>query len=145
LQPKRYTEKQKTALIKLAQDVGINKACKELGYPSYAMACRWFDDRGLQRPRSVIQAEAAITKQLYSATDKLIVCQAELDRINELLIEGGLQANELKLLADALKRTAEAMNLIEGKATSIAERIDSNAFDTSLLELFDTQEPVPNE
>lgn len=126
---KTYTEDQIADWLQLAQEVGIGKARRQLGYPnSWITGKKWGEARGINLEVDAVKARAAATREWYVAEDKLLVCQEGLDRIHEALTENDLTPDDIKKLSDAAKRFIETMNLIEGKATSIAKD-ESNAAD----------------
>lgn len=132
----RYSEQQITEWLELAREVGITKATRELGYPnSWITGKRWADNHHIDIDVDEIRSKAANMREWYKSEEKLIIAQEELNRIHEALLQPGLVADDLKKLADAYKRTIEAMQLIDGKATTITETQTTDAFDSAYLNL----------
>lgn len=139
----KYTEDQITEFLTLAQEVGIARAIRELGYPSFPMAKRWAVARDVTLPLNELSQYANDMRNYYSAEEKLYACQLQLDRIVEALnAPGKKEADELKKLSEALKRTVETMNLIEGKATNINESRNTDGFNEDYIQLLEEQERI---
>ncbi len=137
----KYTEQQKQEFLELAKEVGIARTIRELGYPSFPMAKRWAIQYSVEVPLNELSQYANDMKNYYSAEEKLYACQLQLDRIVESLnTPGSKGAEELKKLSEALKRTIETMNLIEGKATNINGTTDG--FEQDYMQLLEEQERI---
>ena len=132
-----YTETQITEFLEHAQDVGIGRARRDLGYPdSPSTAGRWAKLRGVEVNIDAVKQKAAEFNHFYRDTEKLIVCQEGLERISEQLVENLLTPDDIKKLADAVKRFIETMALIEGKPTNIVGSVAEDTTFTELLEQF---------
>lgn len=126
---KGYSEEEITTFIEHAQELGIGRARRELGYPkSWITGRKWCDARGVDVSLDEVMSKAAATQKWYQNEEKLLVCQEGLERIHEQLLGGDLTPDDIKKLSDASKRFVETMNLIEGRATSIS-RDESGAGD----------------
>lgn len=131
-----YSETQITEWIALAQEVGITRAKRELGYPkAWITGKKWAEARGITLEVDDIKAKAAGAREFYKQEEKLVIGEEELSRIHLALQDDALNADDLKKLADAYKRTIEAMNLVEGKATNISEQNTTDAFDSAYQRL----------
>ena len=134
-----YDEDKITTFIELAQETGIGPAMRELGYPKqWVTANKWFEQRGIDRPKSLTQQMAAVSKQLYTTEDKLVAGYALIDRINEQLAANDIDTMQLKQLAETFKKTIETIQILEGKATAITQTNDK--FDATYQELIDKME-----
>lgn len=131
-----YTEDQKTALLELAQEVGLGRAIRELGYPTYPTAMYWARQRNVVIDVDPIKQRAAQTAQWYADDEKKLVAQAGLERIYEQLKENTLTADDINKLANATKKYVEIMAMIDGKPTSITQEItDDGVFEQLLKEI----------
>lgn len=138
-----YTEDQKKEFLELAQEVGISRAIRTLGYPTHRMAKIWGDKYSVELPLNELSQYANDMKQLYGDEEKLYTGQLSLDRITERLMAGEeLDGDELKKLAEAYKSTLTAMNLAQGKATNINESRVNDAFDSRINALIEEQETM---
>jgi hypothetical protein len=136
-----YTENQKKEFLELAQEVGISRAIRELGYPTHRMAKIWGEKYGVVLPLNELSQYANDMKQLYGDEEKLYTGQLALDRITERLNAGEeLEGDELKKLSEAYKNTLTAMNLAQGKATNINESRVQDSFDSDIQALIAQQE-----
>lgn len=138
-----YTEAQKKEFLELAQDVGIARAVRELGYPSMTMAKTWGKKYGVDLPLNALSQYANDMKKYYGTEEKLFTGQLILDRITERLssIED-LAGDETKKLSEAYKNTLTAMNLVENKATTINESRTTDSFDSKFNALLEEQEII---
>ena len=132
----RYTDEQKDELIELAQLKGISPAIRELGYPSYTGAVKWFQERGLEVPViDSLMAKAAEMKQFYSDNEKKYAVQQLMDRIVEQLQEKDLDADSINKLGNALAKAIQTFQLIEGKSTQITETHKKDGTDLGAIDL----------
>lgn len=136
-----YSEDQRKEFLELAQEVGISRAIRMLGYPTHRMAKLWGQKYSIDLPLNELSQYANDMKQLYGDEEKLYTGQLALDRITERLSAGEeLDGDELKKLAEAYKSTLTAMNLAQGKATNINESRVQDLFDSEINALFAQQE-----
>lgn len=117
----RYTEEQIAALLEHAQEVGLGRAIRDLGYPAYPTAMRWAEMRGIVLDVDPVKQKAQRTANWYKDEEKILVAQAGLERVYETLQEGDLTPDDLKKLGDATKRYVEVIQLVNGEATSITQ------------------------
>jgi hypothetical protein len=131
-----YTEEQKATFLDYAKDMGIAKAIRELGYPTFPTARKWGEQYGVELPLNQLSQMANGIKVFYGSEEKLYVAQLLIDRIQEeLMNDENKTGDELKKLSDALKRAIETIQLVEGKATQITQSINSDMFDQDYAEL----------
>ena len=134
----KYTEEEILTLVTLAQEVGVGRAIKELGYGSYPTVKRWAAARGLELDVDPIKQKASRTNQWYKEEEKRVVAEAGLQRIYEYLdtnelSEGALTPDDIKKLADGVKRLVETLALIDGKPTEIKQEQGPDDAFTALL------------
>lgn len=132
----RYSEEQINALLEHAQEVGLGRAIRDLGYPGYGTAMRWAEMRGIVLDVDPVKQRASRTAQWYKDEEKLLVAQAGLERVYEQLQEGSLTPDDLKKLGDATKRYVEVMQLVNGEPTEIKQNNDGDDMFKKMLEEF---------
>ena len=137
-----YSEDQINEFLELAQEVGIAAAIRELKYPTFKTARRWAEMRGVKIELNQLSQFANDMKKYYSIEEKIFVLQLQLDRIQESLQEDDLDADSLKKISEASKRTIETMNLIENKATSINESRNFDQMDANIQAMIAEQERI---
>ena len=132
---KRYSDEEQAAFLEHAQDVGIGRAIRDLGYPnSWATAKRWADSRGIEVEINTLKQKAKSYDLWYTDRDALLVAEEGMERVSEQLREKNLEADEIKKLAEAYQKYANTWLLIQGKSTNITESHHKDAAD---LEIFD--------
>lgn len=140
-----YTEEQKKTFLEYAKDMGIAKAIRELGYPTFPTAKKWGEQYGVQLPLNELSQFANDMKKFYGMEEKLYTAQLLIDRIQEELMNNpNLAGDELKKLSEAYKKAVETMQLIEGKATAITQDISQDAFDKDYADLIAEMDRVNN-
>ena len=132
-----FTEEQITEYIEVAQEMGLSPAMRMLNYPgSYHTAKKWFNQRNIELPSLDSLAKMAVDMRVfYSDKEKLIAAQAVLDRCVESLMEDRLDPDQLNKLANAVHKSIQTINLIEGKSTSINENRQKDGQDLAIIDL----------
>lgn len=136
---KTYTEDQKTRLVELAQEVGIGRAIRELGYPSYPAALDWCKQRGVQPNVDQLMANMKKYHTFYEDTDARIIAEQALGRVQDKLMESDLDADELKKVTEALQKATNTWLLLQGKANSITETQKKDGVDVELMNLLNVE------
>lgn len=132
---KTYTEEQKTEAVDLAQVVGIGRAIRDLGYPTWPSLMSWCKARGVQPAVDTVMQEARKLHTFMENNDALVVAEAVFARVHEKAMESSLDADELKKVSEALQKTANTWLLLQGKATAISESHSKDAVDLGLVDL----------
>ena len=131
-----YSDQQVNDFISAAKEMGLSPAIRHLGYPTYATAIRWFEERGEPRPDiDSLLAKAAELKMFYTDKEKAFAAQTLLDRIVEQLQEKDLDADEINKLGNALHKAIQTINLIEGKATTVHEQRQKDGTDLAVMDM----------
>ncbi len=133
----QFSEEQITSFIETAQEMGISPAIRVLNYPrSYHTAKKWFEQRGVELPNLDSLAKMAVDMRVfYSDKEKVLAAQAVLDRCVETLMEDTLDADQLNKLANAVHKSIQTINLIEGKSTNINENRQKDGQDLAIIDL----------
>lgn len=136
-----YTDEDINNFLELAQEVGITKAKRELGYPkSWGTAQRWAQLRGVEIPVDEVMAKAAGTREWYKAEEVMTVAQEGFNRVwEELTTNVELTADDQKKLAEALQKHYNVWASAQGKATAITETRNTDTLDEHLNELLNME------
>ena len=135
----RYTEEQQAAFCEMAQEFGIGRTIRELGYPkSYAAAESWMKKRGIEPNRDVQMQTAKLWHHFYQLEDLLEQIDQALSVAQELLLTAKT-ADDMKKLSESLQKLVNTRLLLEGKATSIAEKRETSKMDLEIMDLINQQ------
>ena len=136
-----YTDKQINDFLVLAQEVGITRAKRELGYPnSWSTAQRWAQVRGIEVAVDDLKAAAAATREFYKEEEVKQVIQEGFNRVyEELTTNVELTADDQKKLSDAATKYYNMWTNIQGKANNITETRSSDGMDENLQELLNME------
>ena len=135
---KRYSDEEQTVFVELAQEIGIARAVRELGYPTYTAGMLWVKKRGVEMPKSDIMAVARQYSQFYSTEDLLAAVDAGMGVVEELFTQAD-NADDAKKLAEAMQKLANTRLLLEGKANSITEKREVSPVDLEIQQLIDQE------
>ena len=141
---KRYSDEEVAAFLEHAQDVGIGRAIRDLGYPgSWATAKRWAENRGIDVELNTLKQKAKDYDLWYTDRDALLVAEEGMERVSEMLREKNLEPDEIKKLAEAYQKYANTWLLIQGKATNVTESHYKDGKDLEIMDLIN-QEKAKN-
>lgn len=141
MEPKRYTDEMIDEYLALAQEVGLTKAKRELGYPSsWATGKRWAEVRGIEIPVDDIMAKAAATREWYKQEEVMVVAQEGFNRVySDLVGNDNLTPDDQKKLAEALQKHYNVWASAQGKAQVITENRSTDTMDENLQELMNME------
>lgn len=131
---KSYTDEQKADFCSLAQEIGIGRAIRELGYPSYPAAAAWMKARGIEPNVDTAMQQMKQWHTFYQVEDMLMAIDNGMSVVEELYATVQT-ADEAKKLAEALQKLANTRLLLEGKSTSISEKRETTQQDLEIAEL----------
>ena len=136
-----YTDEDINNFLELAQEVGITRAKRELGYPnSWSTAQRWAKVRGIEVAVDEVMAKAKATGEWYKTEEVITIAQEGMNRVYEQLVEAqDLSADDQKKLAEALMKHYNVWANAQGKATSISETRQQDGMDAHLIELLNEE------
>ena len=130
-----YDETQKAEFCTLAQEVGIGRSIRELGYPkSYATAIRWMDQRGIKPNLDKVMQKAKMWHTFYEMEDLLEQVDTAMAVTQEILVNAETP-DDVKKCAEALQKLVNTRLLLEGKATSISEKREKSHMDVEIEEM----------
>ena len=138
---KRYTDEEQTIWVEMAQEIGIARTIRELGYPSFSNGMLWLKKRGVEVERSDIMAVARQYNQLYKTEDMLNVIDAGIG-VAEELIATAETPDDVKKISEAIAKLVNTRLLLEGKANSISESRKASPVDLEIMALIDEQRKV---
>ena len=137
----QYSDEQINNFLELAQETGITRAKRELGYPnSWGTAQRWAKVRGIEVAVDDLKAQAAATREFYKEEEVKTVVQEGFNRVYyELTTNDSLTADDQKKLSDAAKKYFDIWATVQGKATTITEARTTDTMDDHLQELLNME------
>lgn len=140
-----YTDEQINEFLDLAQEVGITKAKRELGYPgSWDTANRWAKARDITVATDEVKQRSAAMREWYKDEELITIAQEGMNRVYEELVNNrSLNADEQKKLASAFSTYARDFLTIQGRSTSITETRSSDEFDARIQDMLN-QERMKN-
>jgi hypothetical protein len=144
----RYDEEQRATFVELAAQIGIGRAIRELGYPSYPTAQAWCRARGVEPNVDNAYAQIKEWHTFYQVEDLLIVIDEGISVARDMMLTAHTP-DDIKRLAESIQKLTNTRLLLEGKATSIKENRDvseDSEFNKALKDFYAQQdEPVPVE
>lgn len=135
-----YTEDQIEVFLVLAQEVGIGRALRELGYPnSYSTALRWAEKRGVSVNVDPVMKHVKQFDDLYKTEHMLAVIKEGVTRIYQELTENDLTPDEQKKLSEAFQKYTNSYLVLQGKANDIKETHTRDALDVDLMRMIEEE------
>jgi hypothetical protein len=134
-----YTDEQREEFCALAQVVGIGRAIRELGYPSYPTAMTWLDARGIEPNVDKVMARVKNFHTFYDVQDLLMIIDETIATIEEM-VANVTNADDVVKLATALQKAINSRQILENKATTIVEKREMSQTDIEIAELIRDQE-----
>lgn len=137
----KHTDEQVNEFLDLAQEVGITKAMRELGYPrSWSTAQYWAKQRGVEVAKDPLKAQAAAMREVYKDEEVATVVREGFNRVyEELTTKQELSADEQKKLSEAANKYYQMWASLNNKASNITETRSSDSMDESLQELLNME------
>lgn len=136
-----YSDEQINDFLAIAQEVGITRAKRELGYPgSWSTAQRWAKLRGVECAVDEVMARAAASHEWYKTEEVITIAQEGFNRVYEELVNNPhLTSDDQKKLAEALMKHYNVWANAQGKATNISESRQTDGFDAHLADLLNSE------
>jgi plasmid maintenance system antidote protein VapI len=136
----RYPDDKQNEFCVLAQEIGIGRAIRELGYPTYPTAKGWMEARGIKANLDTIMQNVKQYHLFWENTDARVVAESGMARIQERLIEDAeIGPEEMKKLADAYSKYVNAWLVLQGKANDIKEARETTQSDLAIMDLLNAQ------
>ena len=131
-----YSDEDIAEFLDVAQDIGIGRAIRQLGYPnSWGTAQRWAQARGIKVEVDDLRAKSKAYHDWYQTEEALLIAQQGMSRIYEQLQESDLDPDEQKKLSEAFQKYANTWMLLHGKATNINESRQTTQQDLAIAEM----------
>lgn len=131
---KEYSDEQQAEFCVLAQEIGVGRAIRELGYPTFPTAYAWLAKRGIEPNHSNIMENARKFHRFYQTEDLLKTVDDGLAVIEEMY--ANVQTpDDAKKLAEAIQKLMNTRLLLEGKANTITEKRETTQADLEIAEL----------
>lgn len=136
-----YSDEQINEFLEIAQEIGITRAKRELGYPSsWGTAQRWAQVRNVNVAVDEIKSQAASTREWYKDEELRTIIQEGFQRVHqELTTTRDLSADDQKKLSEAAQKYYNIWASLEGKATNITESRSTDTMDEHLQELLNME------
>ena len=138
MQQKTYDDEQRSAFVELASQIGIGRAIRELGYPTYPTAQAWCRARGVNPNVDTAFAQIKDWHTFYQLEDMLIVIDEGISVVQNMLLSVD-SADDAKKLAEAIQKLMNTRQMLEGKATNITEKRETqqdSEFEHALKEFY---------
>lgn len=128
----QYTEEQQATFCEQAQEFGIGRTMRELGYPkSYATGIQWMKARGIKPNINKAMQQAKLWHTFYEVEDLLEQIDTGLGVIQEMMVTA-TTADDMKKLAEAMQKLVNTRQVLEGKATTISEKRETTQAEAEL-------------
>ena len=118
---KTYDDKQRADFVELAQQIGIGRAIRELGYPTYPTAQGWCRAAGVVPNKDTAYAQMKEWHTFYQVEDMLIVIDEGISVARDMMLTAQTP-DDMKKLSEAIQKLSNTRLLLEGKSTSITEK-----------------------
>lgn len=136
---KTYTDQQIDKYLELAQEVGLGRAIRELGYPTYPTALRWAKARGITVNLDTLMANVKAYHTFYETEDMLVLVEQMAERVSEFAVSEIATADDAKKAAEATQKLVNSWLLLRGKATDITEKRAVDSADLALVDLLNAE------
>lgn len=141
-----YTPQERAKFLELAQEIGLSRSIRELGYPSWPTAQKWAKASGVEVSLNTMMANTRKYHTFYETEDMLTVIEAGIERVREQYVETkDLDADSQKKLAESMQKLSNTWLLLQGKANSINEKRESTPMDVEIFKLLEEQKKLNEE
>jgi hypothetical protein len=131
---KRYNDEEQAVFCDLAQQLGIGRAIRELGYPSFSNGMIWMQKRGIEPAHDNLMENARKFHRYYRTEDLLKVVDDAM-AVTEEMYAKAETPDDAKKLAEATQKLVNTRLLLEGKATSITDKRETTQADLEIAEM----------
>lgn len=133
-----YDDKQRAEFIELAQNIGIGRSIRELGYPSFPTAQAWMRAAGVEPNRDTAMQAVKAWHTFYQVEDLLVVIDEGISVAQDMLATASTP-DDVKRLSESLQKLVNTRLTLEGKSTSIIEKREMTQQDLEIAELLREQ------
>lgn len=125
----RYDDQQRAEFIELAQQIGIGRAIRELGYPTFPTGQAWMKAAGVSPNVDTAYQSMKQWHTFYQVEDLLVVIDEGIAAAQDLIAKAD-NADDLKKLSESVQKLTNTRLLLEGKSTSITEKRERTSEDS---------------
>lgn len=137
---KRYTDKQQNDFCVLAEEVGIGKAIRSLGYPTYPTAISWMKARGITPNLDTLMQNVKQYHLFWENAEARVVAESAMERIHDMVRnDPSIGPEEVKKLGDAYSKFLNGWLVLQGKANDIKEARETTQSDLAIMDLLNSQ------
>jgi|SRR6188474_3377442 len=140
--PQEYSDLLIDEFLALAQEIGIGRAMKELGYPKgYQTAQNWAKNRGVNVNIDPVMQRAKQFDILYKEDDMLRLAQEGLSAWFEHVSKhrDSMTPDDMKKMAESFQKYTNSWLLLQGKANDIKGTINNDSVDVALMEFLNAE------
>ena len=131
-----YSDETKDKFVALAGEVGVEKARKELGYPSYNTAMKWCTQRGIKPPTEPALSLAGSVQNAQRIDRSMKEILLNVKEHYDVQVQKAVLDEDsltLKRLTEGLKILNETLRNVYGEAGEAIEKASS--IDSGFMEL----------
>jgi hypothetical protein len=134
-----YTDKEINDFLDLAQEIGIGRAIRKLGYPkAWSTAQRWAKNRGVDISKDKVMAQAKAIHLFMDSSDAMFIAEEGMARVAEELRDNArLSPDDHKKLSEAFQKYLNSWRLAQEKATDIKHSYERTQQDIEIEQLLD--------
>jgi hypothetical protein len=140
--PQEYSDKDIDEFLVVAQEVGIGKAMKELGYPKgYVTAQNWAKNRGVSVNVDPVMQRAKQFDLMYKEQDMLILAQEGMSAWFEYMVKhkDEMTPDDHKKMSEAFQKYNNSWLVLQGKANDIKGTVNTDSVDVKMMEWLNGQ------
>lgn len=131
-----YSDEKKDIFVNRAAEVGVDKAMKELGYPTYNTAMKWCKNKGIQPPAEPALSLAGSVQKAQRIDRSMKEILLNLKEHYDVQVQQAVLDQDsisLKRLTEGMKILNETLKSVYGEADAAVEKASS--IDSSFMEL----------
>lgn len=138
---KKYSDSEVNDFLELAQEVGITKAIRDLGYPnSWSTAQYWAKKRGVEVAADPLKSKAAAQREWYKDDEAMEVIREGMNRVHEeLMTNKDLSADDQKKLSEAFAKYYNSWANLMGKQQVLGSPSNADEVEDHISELLAMQ------
>lgn len=140
--PQEYSDELQDKFLELAQEIGIGRAMKELGYPKgYGTAQNWAKNRGIDVNVDPVMKRAKQFDLMYREEDMLHLAQEGMSAWFEYLAKhkDSMTPDDQKKMAEAFQKYTNSWLVLQGKANEIKGTVNNDAVDVELMKFLNNE------
>lgn len=120
-----YSDEDINAFIDKAREIGIARAIKDKGYPSYTTALKWINKAGVEVPAEAAGRLMELSNKLLKQEDKAEVANKLYAHYYKAVSAENVSDLSLVRLTQGYKQLMETYRVIEGKTEEIGQKVEA--------------------